>query len=237
MVAELDLDALGIHLQATLPGGIAGPLSATLVGGGRSNPTYRLADGENVWVLRRPPYGHVLPSAHDMKREYTVIDALAGSRFRYLSRCICARTCMSSGAPFYLMELVDGGSVGTVSQAEALTSAGQRHRLGLDLADTLADLHDIDPASVGLSEFGRPEGYLERQLNRWERQWASSKTSERSEVSALLGKLSRALPALDSQASFTATSSSTTCWCSRGPARIVAVLDWEMSTWATLSPM
>ena len=229
-VAELDLDALGVHLQATLPGGIAGPLSATLVGGGRSNPTYRLTDGENVWVLRRPPYGHVLPSAHDMKREYTVIDALAGSAVPVPAAVHLCEDTHILGAPFYLMELVDGRSVGTVSQAEALTP-GQRHRLGLDLADTLADLHEIDPASVGLSEFGRPDGYLERQLKRWERQWVSSKTSERSEVAALLGKLSRAMPRTRFPGIVHGdVKLDNVLVAHEDPASIVAVLDWEMAT-------
>lgn len=229
-LAELDLDALAAHLQATLAGGLAGPLTASLIGGGRSNPTYRLTDGESVWVLRRPPYGHVLPSAHDMKREYTVIEALGGSAVPVPAAVHLCEDTAVLGAPFYLMDLVDGRPVGTIEQAEGLTSE-HRRGLGLALADTLADLHDIDPAAVGLDDFGRPDGYLERQLNRWARQWESSKTTDRPEVAVLLDKLGRALPRSRFPGIVHGDVKLDNVLVSRDdPARIVTVLDWEMAT-------
>lgn len=230
ILAELDLDALSAHLRVRLAGGIAGPMTASLIGGGRSNPTYRLSDGASVWVLRRPPYGHVLPSAHDMKREYTVIEALDGSAVPVPAAVYLCEDSQVLGAPFYLMELVDGRPVGTLEQAEPLTP-GQRYRLGLDLADTLADLHGIDPDSIGLSEFGRADGYLGRQLKRWERQWESSKTAERPEVAVLLDKLGRALPTTRFPGIVHGdVKLDNVLVAPDDPARIVAVLDWEMAT-------
>ncbi|EME63090.1 hypothetical protein G352_15575 [Rhodococcus ruber BKS 20-38] len=229
-VAGLDLDALAAHLQRVLDGGVSGALTASLIGGGRSNPTYRLADDEHVWVLRRPPYGHVLPSAHDMRREFTVIDALGGTSVPVPRAVHLCEDESILGATFYLMELVDGVAVGTVDQASALTP-DERRRLGFSLADTLAALHDIDPGTVGLGSFGRPDGYLERQLGRWAKQWEASRRVDRPEVAVLLDKLRHALPQtrypgivhgdvkLDN---VLATPQD------RG--HIAAVLDWEMAT-------
>lgn len=228
--AGLDLSRLGDHLSLALPGGIADELSATLIAGGRSNPTYRLTDGEQVWVLRRPPYGHVLPSAHDMKREFTVIDALQGTAVPVPAAVHLCEDNSVLGASFYLMGLVDGIGVGTVEQAGAL-DAVERRRLGFDLADTLAALHSIDPHSVGLNEFGRSHGYLERQLRRWGQQWEASRLTDRPEVDLLLDKLTRAIPKDsipgivhgDVKLDNVLVSAS-----DRG--RIVGVLDWEMAT-------
>lgn len=146
--SAVDLTALAAYLDTALDGGVQGELSAGLISGGRSNPTYRVADADRTWVLRRPPYGHVLPSAHDMKREFTVIRGLAGTAVPVPEAVLLCEDKSVLGAPFYLMELVDGMSVGTVEQASALTP-DDRRRLGLALADTLAELHGVDPHAVG----------------------------------------------------------------------------------------
>ena len=207
-----------------------GALTASLIGGGRSNPTYRLADGARSWVLRRPPYGHVLPSAHDMVREFTVIEALGGTAVPVPQAVHLCEDIDVLGAPFYLMELVDGVAVGTPEQAEVLTAA-ERRRLGFDFADTLAALHAIDPASVGLAEFGRADGYLERQLGRWERQWEASRTVHRPEVDDILALLRKSLP--DSRFpgivhGDVKLDNVLVDRTDRG--RIVTLLDWEMAT-------
>lgn len=226
----LDLPALDAHLRGVIDGGLVGALTASLIGGGRSNPTYRLADGARSWVLRRPPYGHVLPSAHDMVREFTVIEALGGTAVPVPQAVHLCEDIDVLGAPFYLMELVDGVAVGTPEQAEVLTAA-ERRRLGFDFADTLAALHAIDPASVGLAEFGRADGYLERQLGRWERQWEASRTVHRPEVDDILARLRKSLP--DSRFpgivhGDVKLDNVLVDRTDRG--RIVTLLDWEMAT-------
>src|SRR6266545_3055359 len=124
---------------------------------------------------RRPPLGHVLATAHDMRREYTVLTALAPTPVpvpRTLAYCDDPDVI---GAPFYLMEKVPGVIYRDGPALRALDSAAGR-ALGHALADTLADLHVVDPAAVGLAEFGRPEGFLERQVRRWRKQLAASYT-------------------------------------------------------------
>lgn len=227
---DLDLGVLAGYLRGVLPEALAGDLTATLIGGGRSNPTYRLTDGERSWVLRRPPYGHVLPSAHDMKREFTVIEALGGSAVPVPRAVHLCEDTSVLGARFYLMELVDGVAVGTVEQAGVLTS-DERRRLGFDLADTLAALHGVDPNAVGLTEFGRSDGYLARQLRRWSQQWEASASVDRPEVAVLLDKLRRALP--DSRFPGIVHGDVKLDNVLVSPAdrgRIVSVLDWEMAT-------
>ncbi|WP_328600815.1 phosphotransferase family protein [Actinomadura physcomitrii] len=224
------LGALSVYLDRVLDGGLRGDLTASLIGGGRSNPTYRLADDERVWVLRRPPYGHLLPSAHDMKREYTVIRALAGSTVPVPEAVHLCEDASVIGAPFYLMSLVDGVPVGTLEQASALTP-DERRQLGFALVDTLADLHCLEPAEVGLGGFGRPDGYLARQLDRWARQWEASRGADRPEVAILLGKLRRALPETRRSGIVHGDVKLDNVLVSaRDPARIVALLDWEMAT-------
>ena len=100
---ELDLPALTAYLGAALDDGLHGPLTASLISGGRSNPTYRVANADRTWVLRRPPYGHVLPSAHDMKREFTVIRGLAGTAVPVPDAVLLCEDKDVLGASFYLM--------------------------------------------------------------------------------------------------------------------------------------
>jgi aminoglycoside phosphotransferase (APT) family kinase protein len=228
---RLDLVALHDYLVDALGAErITGPLTASLIGGGRSNPTYRLSDGTQSWVLRRPPYGHMLPSAHDMKREYTAIEALGRTAVPVPQAVHLCEDLSVLGARFYLMELVDGTPVGTVEQASDLTP-DERRRLGFCLAETLAALHKVDPGSVGLENFGRPDGYLERQLRRWSQQWEASRTIDRPEVTTLLDRLQRALP----ETRFPGivhgdVKLDNILVAPHDRSRIVSVLDWEMAT-------
>lgn len=222
--------ALTLYLGRALDGGVSGELTVSLISGGRSNPTYRVADADRTWVLRRPPHGHVLPSAHDMKREFTVIKGLAGAAVPVPETVLLCGDTDVLGAPFYLMEFIDGVPVGTVQQASRLTS-DERRRLGFDLVDTLAVLHGVDPDAVGLGSFGRPDGYLERQLDRWARQWNASRTTDRPEVSVLLDKLRRALPTSLFPGIVHGDVKLDNVLASRDDkGKIVAVLDWEMAT-------
>lgn len=227
--AGLDLESLSAYLGAALEGGVRGELSASLISGGRSNPTYRITDAEQAWVLRRPPYGHILPSAHNMKREFTVIKSLADTPVPVPETVLMCEDEKVIGAPFYIMELVDGRPVGTVEQATAITPEA-RYQLGIDLADTLAELHSLNPAAVGLGSFGRPTGYLERQLNRWALQWEASQVEERPEVSALLDKLRRAMPTSHFPGIIHGdVKLDNVLVAPDDPGNIAAVLDWEMA--------
>ncbi|HMH92106.1 MAG TPA: phosphotransferase family protein [Streptosporangiaceae bacterium] len=191
----------GIGNPARLAGWIAGHggghlgdlLAARLIPGGRSNLTYRLDLAAGSLVLRRPPLGHALPTAHDMSREYRVLSALNGTAVPVpapLAHCADADII---GAPFFLMQYVEGAALRTRRDGAQLT-AGQAGQLSAELAAMLARIHDVDPAAVGLAGFGRPDGYLGRQLARWQRQWELSATRDLPGYEALAERLAAGLP-------------------------------------------
>ena len=217
----LDLGALQTYL------GSDQPLTATIFAGGRSNLTYAVTDGTNRWVLRRPPLGHVLPTAHDMSREHKVLDALFNAGYPVPEPVLLCTDPAVIGAPFYLMENVDGRIYRDVADLEALGPDAMR-ALTLTLVDNLADLHALDPAAIGLGDFGRPEGFNERQVRRWKKQLDASRSREVSGIEELHARLAVDVPAgagavvhgdyrLDNVLI--------------GPSlEVRAVLDWEMST-------
>jgi aminoglycoside phosphotransferase (APT) family kinase protein len=148
-------------------------LEVDLVAGGRSNLTFAVHDGEHARILRRPPLGHVQATAHDMRREYVVMEALAATDVpvpRPVAFCDDPKVI---GAPFYLMERVEGTPYREAHELEALGAASTA-RTCEAMVDTLAMLHTVDPAAVGLRDFGRPSGFLTRQVDRWGRQMAGS---------------------------------------------------------------
>jgi aminoglycoside phosphotransferase (APT) family kinase protein len=202
----------------------------TLIAGGRSNLTYRLdLDGGQV-VLRRPPLGHVLPTAHDMNREYRVLSALSGTAVPVaepLANCLDADVI---GAPFYIMRFVDGLVLRTMQDGQIL-SPEQAAELSDLLATMMATIHRVDFTAVGLGDFGRPVGYLARQLSRWQRQWELSNTREMPGYADLVSRLAARLP---QSAEGTLVHGDfrldNTLVQLTKPARIAAVVDWEMST-------
>lgn len=167
--AGLDLAALGGYLSG-LDIAVAGPLTATLISGGRSNLTYEVSDGVTEWILRRPPMGTVLAGAHDVGREYRVMKALATTVVPVPTMVALDPEGGVLGVPFYLMGRIDGAVLRTRSMV-AKVAVPHRTRLGHALVDTLADLHDVDYQAIGLGELGRPTGYLQRQLERWVKQF------------------------------------------------------------------
>src|SRR3546814_848191 len=181
---ELDMVALSAWMQEQLAGGLAGPLTARLIAGGRSNPTYELTDGTRDWILRRPPYGEILQSAPDMSREATVMGALAGSAVPVPHIVGLCRDKDVLGADFYVMDKLVGRTLRTAQDTATLTPE-QRGALTESMLDTLVALHEIDPADVGLADWGRPDGYLERQVKRWARQWHTIKTRSEEHTSEL----------------------------------------------------
>ncbi len=148
------------------------PLSFELIAGGRSNLTYRVVDAEgSAFALRRPPTSHVLPTAHDMVREFTVISALHPLGIPVaepLGLCVDEEV---NERPFYVMEFVDGAILRDRAQAEATFDTSTRGVIGDHLAQTLAQLHDVDVESAGLGDLARHDGYIERQLRRWTTQY------------------------------------------------------------------
>jgi aminoglycoside phosphotransferase (APT) family kinase protein len=201
-----------------------------LIVGGRSNLTYRLEFGTRRLVLRRPPLGHVLPTAHDMSREYRVLTALRDTDVpvpRLVAFCDDAEVI---GAPFYVMEHAPGVVLRTRNDTANL-DAGQARELSMRLAGMLAAIHDVDIAKAGLTGFGRGAGYLRRQLERWQRQWELSKTRELPAYDQLVARLTAALPD-DGEVTLVHGDfrlDNTLVTIARQP-KIEAVVDWEMAT-------
>ncbi|MFS3128821.1 phosphotransferase family protein [Nocardioides sp. Bht2] len=226
----LDLPALERYLSAELDGGLAGPLTARLIAGGRSNPTYEVSDGTTHWILRRPPYGEVLQSAHDMSREARVMSALAGSAVPVPDVVLECDDPSVLGAGFYLMVKLEGRTYRTHDDTATLT-VDERRQLTERMVETLVELHSNDPAQVGLADWGRAEGYLERQVARWARQWHRIKTSERPEVDELAERLTRSMPPLRFPGIVHGDFKIDNLMVAvDDPSRILGVLDWEMST-------
>ncbi|SSW65233.1 hypothetical protein AVE30378_01393 [Achromobacter veterisilvae] len=228
--SDLHLPRLRRFLDTRLPGGVGATLAARLIAGGRSNPTYEIDDGRNTWILRRPPFGLVLPTAHDMKREYRVLSALAAQGYPVPTPLAYCEDLSIAGCAFYVMEKVDGITLRTQQQAAALTPA-QRTGLSGALIRTLAELHQIDAAAAQLDDFGRPRGYLNRQLERWKKQWDASCTRPRDSISKVLEKLGAAVPPLRYPGIVHGDYKVDNLMLDRqDPTRILGVLDWEMST-------
>jgi aminoglycoside phosphotransferase (APT) family kinase protein len=185
-VEGLDLTVLDRFLAARVHG-YAGNLQAELMTGGRSNLTYRLTDDVSTWVLRRPPLGTLAPSAHDMAREYRVVAALGPSQVP-VAPSVALADASVLGVPFAIVEFVPGSVISTESDLAALSDNDVR-RCAMALIDTLAALHAVDPAGVGLTDFGKPEGFLRRQIRRWHGQWERVRTRELPDVDALQARL------------------------------------------------
>jgi aminoglycoside phosphotransferase (APT) family kinase protein len=224
----VDLEGLRSYLDEHRPGMVEGPLTATLIVGGRSNLTYVLGDGRRDWILRRPPLGHVLATAHDMSREHRIITALGPSPVPVPHTYLLCTDETVIGAPFYVMERVDG----TVYRSDAAAVALGPERAGAiatDLVRVLADLHAVDPSEYGLSDFGRPEGFLARQVRRWRTQLDASRSRDLDGIEELHHRLERAIPATQRAAVVHGDYRLDNVIISADD-RVAAVLDWEMST-------
>lgn len=228
--AGVDLGRLRGFFERHVQPPPTGPLRAALLRGGRSNLTYLITDGASRWVLRRPPLGHVLPTAHDMSREYRVLRALVGTAVPVPTPLAFCDDAAVNGAPFYVMDMVDGQVVRTADDGRRL-SADQARACSTALVDVLARIHAVDPGAVGLADFGRPDGYLERQVRRWGQQWERSRTRELPAVDEVARRLRAALP---ERSEATVVHGDyrldNTILDTDDPGRILAVVDWEMAT-------
>lgn len=177
MVQGVHVERVGAWLERNVEGA-RGPFEYALIAGGRSNLTFRVTDATgNRFVLRRPPLGHVLQSAHDVAREHRIISALADSGVPVAPAAGLCEDVEVNEAPFYVMRFVEGDVLASAEDA-ARVAPEARVRLGLDVADVLGRLHRLDPDDVGLGTLGKKVDYLARQLRRWSRQWEDSKMRE-----------------------------------------------------------
>ncbi|MFM7064734.1 MAG: phosphotransferase family protein [Actinomycetes bacterium] len=221
------LDRAGVGLDCSAP------LTATLFPGGRSNVTYLLMDSSGgCAVLRRPPLGNVLPTAHDMAREYRVLSGLARTGFPAPAPLALCEDADVTGAPFLVMGYVPGRIIATADDAVAL-SPQERTDISASLIATLAALHAVDLDSAGLADLGRPQGFLPRQLSRWATQWELTRTRDLASMDRLRQRLELSIAALpDDLPSSLVHGDYRLDNVILGPdgAEIRAVLDWEMST-------
>ncbi len=209
--------------------GVVPPLTFDLIAGGRSNLTFRVDDAAGAsWVLRRPPMGHVLATAHDMGREHRIIAALAPTDVpvpRAVGICTDPEV---NDAPFYVMEHLDGLVFRDAGVAADVTPEVRR-RAGLSIAETLARIHAVDPDAVGLGDLGRKEGYIARQLKRWNEQFEKARTREVPEVTAAFERLSASIP--EQQGATIVHGDYRLDNCMLHPTGdVMAVLDWEICT-------
>jgi aminoglycoside phosphotransferase (APT) family kinase protein len=210
--------------------GAQAPLSFERISGGHSNLTYGVRDAaDRRWALRRPPLGKRLGSAHDMGREFRVVSALASSAVPVAPVVGLCQDDTVNGAPFYVMEFVEGPILRGLAEADAFPEEAERRAIGERVIDTLVEIHAVDPDAAGLGDLGRKEDYVARQLRRWQGQWEKSKTRELAAIDAVHERLSARIP-------------------EQGPATIVhgdyrldnmiltpagevaAVVDWELCT-------
>ncbi len=240
----IDVERFGGWLAETHPELRAGTesrteLTAMRLAGGLSNLTYRIDGAARPLVVRRPPLGHVLSTAHDMQREFTIISALADSAvpvpriIAYLDDGPGAGDGSAGlGTPFYLMDFV-AGPILSSRRENAGYSPAELRATSLELARVLGELHRLDPAAVGLAEFGRPAGFLERQLRRWSTQYDASRSRDLPELDALHDRLGPAMPVTQRNSLLHGDyrlDNAIVAPAAADGSRIAAVLDWEMAT-------
>jgi aminoglycoside phosphotransferase (APT) family kinase protein len=221
------------YLRAHVPGEDAdAPLAIRRHEAGYSNETFFIRRGGQRWVLRRPPRGELLPTAHDVLREYRVLAGLHGTAARVPRPVIACEDTAVIGAPFYLMEHVEGVVI-REELPPAFDASEQRRRLGEEMIDALVELHGVDWHTPALEGLGRPSGYLERQLRRWAGQ--IDLTMQRTRPLAGIAEATEWLGAHVPDSSATTVvhgdyKLDNVTMSAEGPARLLAIFDWEMAT-------
>lgn len=226
----LDLPALAAYLRGR---GVEvdEPLYARILAGGKSNLTFAVTDrARRSWVVRRPPLAGLTPSAHDMGREYRVTSGLADSGVPVAPAVALCEDDAVIGAPFTVMGYVDGRVVRTADQLAALSDA-QITACTDEMMRVLAALHSVDYRAAGLGDFGRPEGYLQRQATRWLRQWEHVATGDVPDVQRLGTRLLERVPESPAAAIVHGDYRiDNVMLAPSDPGAVVAVVDWELST-------
>ena len=210
--------------------GVSAPFEFFPIVGGHSNLTYRVVDGNGrSLVLRRPPIGKLLATAHDMAREHRVISAVAKSDVPVPPALGLCEDVSVNDAPFYIMDYVDGVVLNSAEQVRELFDPSERQRIGTSTIEVLASLHTVDPETVGLGTLGKREDYLARQLHRWSKQWDASKTRELPVMENVAVGLAQHMP---EQVGATIVHGDYRLGNALvgKDARLAAVLDWELCT-------
>jgi aminoglycoside phosphotransferase (APT) family kinase protein len=223
----LPRQSVAAYLAAEL--GLDAGWSAEVISGGLSNITYRIDAGGQRLVLRRPPLGHALRGAHDMRREHRVLAALSATPVPVPDVVAFCEDEGVVGAPFYIMREVSGVVVRGTAEAAELTPE-QRAALSDGLADALGDLHAVDVDAVGLGDFGKRGGYAARQVRTWGKQWQGSKTRELPDMDRLLAQLEQNVPVDDETTIVHGDFRLDNTIVSADPPRVLAILDWELAT-------
>ena len=224
---RFDAASLEAYLARQLPEA-AGPLTVRQFKGGQSNPTYLIATATRKFVLRRKPPGKLLPSAHAVDREYRVLEALARQSFPVAApRLYCADESII-GTPFYLMDFVEGRVFWEPGMPDS--DAAERAAVYDAMNATLARLHSFDPATIGLSDFGRGENYVARQVDRWSKQYRASQTESIEAMEHLIAWLPAHLPPPAPVRLVHGDYRLDNLIVAPSDARVLAVLDWELST-------
>ena len=228
-VRGIDEAKVSAWLAANVDGAEA-PFQFELIVGGHSNLTYKVTDANGVRVvLRRPPLGHVLATAHDMAREHKIIAAVGKTSVPVAPALGLCTDDEVNGAPFYVMGFVDGTVLDSPEKAEPLSGA-TRIALAHDLIDVLADLHAVDIDAVGLGDLAKRDGYVERQVKRWSTQWENSKTRELPAIDEVGRLLRERMPVQLGTSIAHGDYRFGNCLSDVESARVAAVLDWELCT-------
>ncbi|MBJ7289486.1 phosphotransferase family protein, partial [Williamsia sp.] len=209
---------------------VVADLDVELIAGGRSNLTFIATDGTTKWVVRRPPTSGLTPSAHDMNREWKVTRALQDTAVPVAKTIAFDAEGTVLGAPCTVVEYIDGTVIRSASDLDGIDDPTVERNVTA-LITALADLHRVDYDAVGLGEFGRPEGFVARQVKTWTRQWELVKTRELPDVHALASALAENIPT-DSANSIVHGDFrvDNTILAADDPGVVRAVVDWEMST-------
>lgn len=224
---RIDLAAVEDYLRERI-GGFAGPIEAAQFRGGQSNPTYKLSTPSGQYVLRRKPPGKLLPSAHAVDREFRVISALHRTGFPVARPHILCEDPTVIGTAFYVMDYVPGRVIWLPHVPGA--SGEERAAIFDHLNATIARLHNVDYVAAGLADFGRPEGYVKRQVKRWSEQYRASATGAIAEMDRLMAWLPEAAPDSGQASLVHGDFRLDNCIVHETEPRILAVLDWELST-------
>jgi aminoglycoside phosphotransferase (APT) family kinase protein len=224
---DLPADRLAQWLTANVAG--FGPIADIVkFPGGQSNPTYRISDGARSFVLRRKPFGALLPSAHAVEREFRAIAALHPTGFAVPRPIALCEDPAIIGASFYVMAMIEGRTFWDGALPELPRE--QRRPAYESMIDTLAELHRLQPAALGLADFGAPGNYFERQVRRWTRQYRASQTDALPEMEHLIEWLPRTLPQQDRVSVIHGDYRIDNLIFAPDRPKVVAVVDWELAT-------